>query len=358
MRGTVPDVMVRRMLRRAVLCVALGACTGEPPPPPAPAEPPSPATAAVPDRALFKRETQLMGTRFAVTLSGGPQARAEGVVQAAFAEVERVDKLLSEWRDDSDVAAINRSAGGPAVAVSPETFEVIRRAMDLSARSRGAFDITWAALRGQWDFKAKKLPDPAPLKAALARTGWQKVKLDTVGRTVGLVEPGMAVGLGGIAKGYAIDRAVSVIRENGFTDFIIDGGGDLFVAGEKQPGVAWRIGVQHPRSREQLLVSLPSRDAAVVTSGDYERYFELDGKRYHHIIDLATGMPADKSVAVTVRASDATLADAVATAIFILGPEDGVALANGMPGVDAAVLVPDGRIVTTTGLVGQFPARW
>ncbi len=351
---------MRPLFALAAAAVLLACQRDEKAAPPAPASTSAAAPATVADRPLFRLEAQLMGTKFAVTLSGGPQERAEGVIQAAFAEVDRVDKLMSEWREDSDVSAVNRKAGAEPVAVSTETFEVVRRAVDLSARSRGAFDVTWAALRGLWDFKAQppRLPDGAAVKAALARTGWQKVKLDTVGRTVQLAEPGMALGLGGIAKGYAIDRAVSVLRENGFTDFIVDGGGDLFVAGEKQPGVPWRIGVQHPRERERLLVSMPMRDAAVVTSGDYERYFDLDGRRYHHILDLATGMPADKSVAVTVRASDATLADAVATAIFVLGPEDGMALANGMPGVDAAILTPDGRTLTTTGLAGHFPARW
>jgi thiamine biosynthesis lipoprotein len=353
--------MLRRMRRFAcLLLLTLPACHRSAEAPADAAPPPASAAAPrAPERPIVRREAQLMGTRFAITVSGGP-AGVDAVVQAAFDEVARVDKLMSEWRDDSEVTAINRDAATKPVAVSTETFEVVRRAMDLSARSNGAFDVTWAALRGLWDFKAKAphLPDPAALKAALARTGWQKVKLDPVGHTIALAEPGMAIGLGGIAKGYGIDRAVAVLKEHGFTDFIVDGGGDLFVAGEKQPGVPWHVGVQHPRRKDQLLVSMPLRDAAIVTSGDYERFFVLDGKRYHHIIDLKTGMPADKSVAVTVRASDATLADAVATAIFVLGPDDGIALANGMPGVDAAVLAPDGRVVTSAGLAGLFPARW
>lgn len=307
-----------------------------------------------------RREAVLMGTSFGITVAGAPRETADAAITAAFNEVDRIERLMSEWRPDSEISAVNRAAGEAPVAVSPETFEVIRRALDLAERSDGAFDPTWAALRGVWDFKARppRLPARSELEARLARTGWRRVRLDPEGRTVFLTEAGMALGLGGIAKGYGIDRAVAVLRAHGLTDFIVDGGGDLYVAGEKAPGVPWRVGVRHPRRAGALLAELAARDAAIVTSGDYERFFELGGRRYHHIIDLRTGMPADRSVAVTVRAADATLADALATAAFVLGPERGVALARDLEGVDVAVLAPDGRVAATPGLAAVLPARW
>ena len=304
-----------------------------------------------------------MGTAFrvAVALDGpvpDPAARLviEEAVNRAFQEVDRIERLMSEWRPDSEISAVNGAAGQQPVVISQETFDLLTQAVELSARTNGAFDVTWAALRGQWDFKAQppKLPDAEALDDALRRTGWRKLKLDAATRTAFLTQRGMAIGLGGIAKGHAIDRAADVLRRAGLRRFIVDGGGDIYVAGEKANGVPWRLGVQDPRDPKQLIGALEVRDAALVTSGDYERYFEVGGRRYHHIIDLKTGYPAERSRAVTVRARNATLADALATALFVLGPKRGIAVANSMEGVEAAIVGPDGRLHTTEGLRQAF----
>lgn len=311
------------------------------------------ADAAAP--AVHRFEAQLMGTPWALAIVGDG-AKAANAAKAAFAEVARVEGVMSEWRPTSEVSRLN-AAGGAPVTVSAELFELLERARDLGDRSGGAFDVTWAALRGVWDFDAKRVPLAEAVAAARARIDYRRLTLDPANRTATL-PGGMAVGLGGIAKGYGIDRAAAVLRQHGFTAFLVDGGGDLYVAGEKAPGKPWTVGVQHPRRRDELMVALPVRDAAVVTSGDYERFFEIEGRRYHHIIDPRTGFPADRSVAVTVRAADATFADALATALFVMGPEEGVALAETLPGVDAAVLGADGRVMATAGLRAAFPARW
>ncbi len=316
------------------------------------------AARAAPDAAapvVHRFQAQLMGTPWALAIVGD-RATAETAAKAAFAEVARVEGVMSEWRATSEVSRLN-AAGGAPVALSPELFDLLQRARELGDRSGGAFDVTWAALRGVWDFDAGRLPASDAVAAARARIDYRKLSLDAATRTATL-PAGMAVGLGGIAKGYGIDRAAAVLRERGFTAFLVDGGGDLYVAGEKAPGQPWTVGVQHPRRRDELMVALPVRDAAVVTSGDYERFFEVEGRRYHHIIDPRTGEPAERSVAVTVRAADATFADALATALFVMGPEEGVALAETLPGVDAAVLGADGRVVATPGLRDAFPARW
>lgn len=297
-----------------------------------------------------------MGTRFRITVSGASDAEVDKAAHAAFTEVDRIEQLMSEWRPDSEVTAINQNAGVKPVKVSPETFEVVQRSLKLAKESQGAFDPTWAALKGLWDFNAEKpkVPTPEAIEARLKFTGWQKVKIDEAARTVFLTEKGMALGLGGIAKGYGIDRAARVLREHGLSRFIVDGGGDLYVAGKKADGSSWTLGVQDPRAREQLMAALPIEDASMVTSGDYERFFEKDGRRYHHIIDLRTGYPANKARSVTVRAPEATLADAMATAIFILGPEAGLAFAKAHPGVETAIVGADGKLVVTDGLKSAF----
>lgn len=301
-----------------------------------------------------------MGTPFGLLIAGDvPAEQARAAADAAFAEIARVEAFASEWRPDSAISRIN-AAAPQAVAVSAETRALLQRALVLARQSDGAFDPSWAALRGVWRFgsddgRPPKLPLKSALDAARAKVDHRKVLVE--GETVRLAEAGMALGLGGIAKGYAIDRAAAVLRARGVDRFIVDGGGDLYVAGEKAPGVEWTVGIRHPR-KAGLLAELPVKDAAVVSSGDYERFFDLGGRRYHHIIDLRTGLPADRSVAVTVRAPEATLADALATAVFVLGPKAGLALAARHPGVDVAVLAPDGTVHATAGLRGVLPARW
>lgn len=305
---------------------------------------------------IQRREAALMGTQFRITVSGATSAEVDAAAHAAFTEVARIEALMSEWRSDSEISAINQSAGASPVKVGPETFLVVQRAVELAELSGGAFDPTWAALKGLWDFQAQppRLPATEEIEARLARTGWHKVKLDPKARTILLTEPGMALGLGGIAKGYAIDRAAAILKQRGLTRFIVDGGGDLYVSGRKLSGQPWTLGVQNPRKPGDLLAALPLTDAAMVTSGDYERFFVLDGKRYHHIIDLRTGYPATRSRSVTVQAAEAMMADALSTAIFILGPVDGVALASKLPGVEAAVVGADGSVSTTEALAPAF----
>ena len=329
-------------------------------PPVATVAPPASAAPVSLVPAVQHFEAQLMGTPWRITVAGAAQPQAQAAASAAFAEVARIEAAMSEWQPGSELSRINAAAGQPQpVQISPETFALIERAVALGAQTDGAFDVTWAALRGLWRFSGPpKLPKKTDLDARLRLVGYQRVALDAAQHTVRLPEAGMALGLGGIAKGYGIDRVVAVLRSHGLSRFIVDGGGDLYLAGEKAPGVPWTVGVKHPRA-ERLVATLSARDAAVVSSGDYERFFELGGRRYHHIIDLKTGLPAARSVAVTVRAAEATLADALATAIFVLGPQAGIALAAELPGVEAAVLAPDGSIAATPGLQSIFKRkRW
>ena len=204
-----------------------------------------------------------------------------------------------------------------------------------------------------WNFKADPpvLPLRSTLDAAIAQIDYRAVEIGP--DTIFLRKPGMALGLGGIAKGYGIDRAVGVLRKHGLMRFIVDGGGDLYAAGEKAPGEPWTIGLRHPRGGA-LLGEVTVRDAAVVTSGDYERFFELGGVRYHHIIDVRTGLPARKSVSVSILAPDATTADAWATGAFVMGPRAFDTLPEG---VSATIFTPEGAI-HGRGRFAKLPARW
>ena len=251
---------------------------------------------------------------------------------------------MSEWRADSEVSAINANAGIKPQIVSQETFAILKKAQNMSRASSGAFDITWAAMRGLWRFSGPQpsVPSQKKINQRLALVGFKNLVLDDENKTAFLKIKGKYVHwIGAIAKGYAIDRAAQILRQHGFKRFIMDGGGDLYLSGRKRSSKKWSIGIRHPRIETKILVEMPE-NAAIVTSGDYERFFERGGKRFHHIIDLRTGLPAHESVSVTVMAADATLADAYATAIFVLGPQAGIRLAQTQPNLEAAVFAPDG----------------
>lgn len=308
----------------------------------------------------FSFSRLLMGTPFTILIDDPvSEAQAQKSAFAAFTEIARIESLMSEWRADSEVSAINRRAGQSPVSVSRETRAVIQKSLTVSARSRGAFDITWAAFRGLWSFESPgQIPAADTVRKRLNAVGWQHIKVDSQQGTVFIGKPDVQIGMGGIAKGYGIDRAVSVLQTHGLKQFLVNGGGDLVGVGSKRSGASWMVGVQHPRKKGQMLTRLPVADGAVVSSGDYERFFERDGVRYHHILDLKTGYPAQKSIAVTVQAPSATMADALCTAIFVLGPDDGLRFAEEMEDVEVAILAPDGRIARSKGMTRYFPPRW
>jgi thiamine biosynthesis lipoprotein len=262
----------------------------------------------------------------------------------AVAEIRRLEALMTTWRPDSDVSRVNAAAGGAPVKVSRETREVIGRSLLFSRLSGGAFDISFYALKGLWRFDddlTPALPDPARLEERRRLIDWRRIKLDEAAGTVRLERPGMAINLGGIGKGYAVDAASRILREGGFPDHIVQAGGDLMLSGSKG-GQPWMAGVRDPRGpAEEYFAVCPVRDHAFSTAGDYERAFLLDGKRYHHIIDPRTGYPATAARSVTIYARDATTADGLDDAILILGPERGLKLIEAVP--DAGAIIVDSK---------------
>lgn len=316
------------------------------------------AEAAPPAGHLVARSGTAMGTAVQMQVYARPpqsDAAATAAMDRAFAEIHRLELLMTTWRDDSEVARINQTAGGAAVPVSPEVLQVVRRSLDFSRLSRGAFDISYYALRGLWRFDedlTPALPDPAQLAARRRLIDWRQITVDEKARTVRLGKVGMAINLGGIGKGFAVDAASKVLRTAGFPDHIVQAGGDLMLAGSKG-GQPWKAGVRDPRGdRDDSFAVCPIRDRAFSTAGDYERSFLLNGRRYHHIIDPRTGYPATAARSVTIWARDALTADGLDDAVLILGAPEGLRLVEQLPGVGAIIVDQHNRVHVSQRLRG------
>jgi thiamine biosynthesis lipoprotein len=278
-------------------------------------------------------------------------------MKKAHAEIVRIENLMTSWRDTSEIGQINLGAGHP-VKVSDETIEVLKKSRWAGDISEGVFDITFHALGDLWKFgdaaeQNPKLPDPATVRARKKLVDYRKIKIDADARTVTLPTK-MKIDLGGIAKGYAVDGAAAVLRAAGLTDFLAQAGGDLYGAGRKPDGSPWVSGIQDPRGpRGDFFATIELTNHAFSTAGDYARFFFVDGKRYHHIIDPRTGYPATACRSVTVWAGDAFTADAVDDAVFILGPEKGLALIESLPDVGAVIVDQANKVWISKRLEGK-----
>jgi thiamine biosynthesis lipoprotein len=296
--------------------------------------------AAVPVR--IERKAPAMGTllHFIAYASDAPAGQL--AIDAAIAEMQRLETSLSEWQATSDVGRVNAGAGS-WVDVGPDALDVIDRALWAGKISDGAFDITFQAMAGVWKFgsaaeQPPRVPAAAEVERARALIDYRKVELDALGQRV-RVPKGRSIGLGGIAKGYIVDRAAQVLRNAGLTSFLVQAGGDLYGAGRKPDGSAWVSGVRDPRgSDDSFFAQIELEDHAFSTAGDYARSYVVEGRRYHHIIDPHTGYPATLSRSVTIWAPDALTADAIDDAVFILGPQKGLALVESIEGAGAVIV--------------------
>jgi len=304
---------------------------------------------------LFLASFPIMGTRCKLELRTSDGELAAGVARAALAELRRIDAVMSEWRSDSEISRVNAAAGVGPVAVSGELRAIVSRALEAAARSGGAFDPTWAGMRGVWRFGDAMdgvVPGDEAIERARARVDWRKVVVDDEAGTLFLQEEGMALGLGGIAKGWAVDRLAALARGAGLSDFTIRLGGDLYAAGRRGER-PWTVGIRHPRRPGSVLAVVELENAAFSTSGDYERYFEKGGVRYHHLIDPTTGRPATASRSVTALCPDATTAEVVTKPVFIFGPERGISYATSQ-GCEVAVVDAEGTLHVSPGLEGRL----
>jgi thiamine biosynthesis lipoprotein len=292
-----------------------------------------------------------MSTVFRIQVDD-PPPNAEAVIRQAFEEIERLENVLSEWREDSDIAKINAGAGKRPVQVADDTLRVVDAGVDVSKWSRGAFDLSWAALWGLYDFRADsvKIPSEAQIKSRLPLIDYDKIRVNKERQTVQLAKRGMAIGTGGIAKGYALDNAGAILRGGGVDNYMIFGGGQVQVHGTRD-GRPWRVGIQHPRDPNTYFAALESTGGSFSTSGDYEHaVFDGTGRRWHHIIDPDSGRPATKSLSVTVVTAEGIYADALSTAAFILGPQKALRMFRRIAyPADAVIVGADCKIYMTPG---------
>lgn len=291
-------------------------------------------------------QRELMGTIVKIKAHGKglTRERFDRVSKHAFDEIARLEREMSEWIPESPISRAARVAGRQAVPVSDEIASLIELSLAISHQTGGAFDISFKPLGRLWRVeKRQEPPREEEIRAALLLVDYRNILLDKKTKTLFLPRPGMAIGLGAIAKGYAAGRAAGKMIEGSIRDFIIDAGGDLYFSGSKGKK-SWTCGIQDPDRRGEQTIRLRIKtDCAVVTSGDYERYFDFQGKRYHHIIDTRTGYPATGARSVTVIARDPAVADAYATAFFILGPHQAGEIAGRVPGVAFILIDGQGR---------------
>jgi len=307
---------------------------------------------------LVQRARVSMGTELRVTLWTGDEHAAGVAIEAVFNEFERLESLMSVWRAGSDIQRLNAAAGQGAVAVSPDVIAVLRDARQISEWTDGRFDVTFAALSDVWRFdhqdQDNRLPDMNEVRRRLPLIDYKALEIDDRAGTARLARAGMRVNLGGIGKGFAVDHGIAILQRAGFKNFTIQSGGDLFAAGLKD-GRPWRFGLQDPRGPTgRTFAAVELSDSSFSTSGDYERYFMKDGRRYHHIIDPRSGMPARGCRSVTILAPNATLADGLSTGVFLLGPADGMALVNRLQNVDAVIVTSTNEVLVTPRLKNRL----
>lgn len=300
-----------------------------------------------PDFEVVSERRILMDTYVAINVyapRGSDQQAIRQQLDLVWRRTAALDSLFSNYRDDSETAHINHRAGQQPVKVSPVMFGLLQRAQEISALSNGAFDITVGRLVELWGFgRETAVPAPDSLAAYLANVGSAFMHLQPNDSTIGFDRPGIHIDVGGIAKGAIIDSIYQMLAEAGYQDFMIDAGGDLRMRASDLTAGRRNVWITHPRREGSFLARFKLDNGAVATTGDYERFFLREGRRYHHILDPKTGMPSDKAVSVTVVAQDAVTADALATAFFVMGPNSSLALARQLPGIEAMIVTEDGN---------------
>lgn len=307
--------------------------------------------AALPARAGWVGEAiDLMGTRVSVELWADDEAQGRALVTAVMDDYRRIDTTMSTYKPDSEISRVNANAANAPVVIDAEMFGVIERALQFSVVSRGAFDITYESVGYLYDFHARHRPSADEISARIGAIDYRHVQLDAAHRAIRFSTPGVRINLGGIAKGYAVEHGAALLRERGVVNAILNAGGDTRVLGDRR-GQPWIVGIRHPRLGDAVFTRLPIVDEAISTSGDYERFFDEGGHRYHHILNPATGLPTEGVLSVTVVGPDATTTDGLSTTLFVMGPEAGLKmLAESFPDYEAVVVESSGKMSYSAGL--------
>jgi FAD:protein FMN transferase len=294
-------------------------------------------------------EDGIMGTRIAVELWATDPERGKAAIEAVLAEMRRVDAAMSTYKPTSELSIVNARAAQEPVKISAELFDLLSTAIDYSRITDGAFDVTYASVGYLYDYRKHVRPDGKQIAATLPGIDYRHLQLDRKNSTVHFARAGVRVDLGGIGKGHAVDRGIAVLQARGVQRALVTAGGDSRIIGDRF-GKPWVVGIRHPDRKQEVIARIPLEDAALSTSGDYERYFDADGVRYHHIIDPKTGHSASKVRSATVIGPSATRTDGLSKTAFILGPEQAIEIYNRLDDIDAVLVTPDGRVLYTKGL--------
>ena len=300
----------------------------------------------------YKEVLLLMGTRFELTVLADSDTLAYEAVQAGITEIRRIEALISSWQPTSQTSAVNRAAGKAPVRVDIELYRLIERAQRVSALTGGAFDLSFAGMERLWQFDGAEaaFPDSAAVAQALRSVAYTDIRLSPADTSVFLARPGMKIGFGAIGKGYAANRAQAVMRARGVRGGVVNAAGDLAVWGESLHPDGWRVQIADPADPSRAMAYLTVKHGAVVTSGDYEKFLLHRGQRYAHIIDPRSGYPTTGIKSVTVVCPDAELADALATAVFVLGETQGLALIDRLKHVECLLITDDDELRTSRRL--------
>lgn len=289
------------------------------------------------------RAEAIMGTEVRVELWHEDAASARAAIGAVMDEMHRIDALMSPYKSDSELSRINRDAAQQPVVISQEMFDLIARSLEFSKLSGGAFDITFSSVGYLYDYREHIKPSDVEIAKALPGVNYRHLQLDRKRRTIHFARNGVRIDLGGIAKGHAVDNCIALLKKRGITNAIVTAGGDSRLLGDRR-GRPWKVGIRDPRQRDDVVMVLPLVDVAISTSGDYERYFETDGVRHHHIINPKTGKSASGVRSVTIIGPDGVTTEGLTKSVFVRGPEAGMRLIESLPNIDAIVIDASGNI--------------
>jgi thiamine biosynthesis lipoprotein len=302
---------------------------------------------------IFKRSTKLMGNRFELSVVAADEKWANEKINTGIDEIKRIEKLLTTFSDDSETNQINHNAGIAPVVVSRETFDLIKRSIRISEVTQGAFDITYGSVdKKLWNFDQNmtSLPDKDTAKQMVRLINFKNIVLDDEKCTVFLHETGMRIGFGGIGKGYAAERAKQIMKQGGVTSGVVNASGDLNAWGLQPNGKKWTIGIANPDSTHEIFSYMDITDLAVATSGNYEKFIMVDGKKYSHTINPLTGLPVIGIKSVTIITTNAEIADAMATPVMIMGIKTGLHMINQMKHIEAIIIDDNNRLYTSKNI--------
>ncbi|MFC5412417.1 FAD:protein FMN transferase [Larkinella bovis] len=301
---------------------------------------------------LRKRTVKLMGSRFDITIVAPDSLAAEQHIDMVIQEVTRIENLISDWKTDSQISRVNQQAGIAPVRVDPEVFALTERALHFSKITKGAFDISFAAMDRIWKFDGSmtEMPSPEAVKKSVEKVGYRNIVLDRARSTIFLKRKGMKIGFGALGEGYAADRCRDLMKAKGIEAGIVNGSGDMSTWGKQPDGRDWIVGITNPLRNDTLLAIVPLRQSAVVTSGSYEKFVVFNGKRYAHIINPTTGYPATGLCSVTVFGPSAETANGFSTSLMVLGKEAGLKLLKKYPEYRYILITDDGQVFSSPSL--------